>query len=117
MCGWEARDLHDLLEGRWARGGPERFESERPLLGDLDGLDRPSTRVRIPAASGHTGVEVAELIDLVRGDQQDERIWRGVRSVTAQGAAAEVEFNRAIDPELRKFLPCLPDVDVGRRGP
>src|SRR5438477_1467925 len=43
-CGWEARDLHDMLEQRWAAGGQELFEAERLQLGDLAGLDQPGSR-------------------------------------------------------------------------
>ena len=50
VCGWEARDLRDLLEPRWARMGSERYEAERALFGDLSPLDDGSTRVRLNAA-------------------------------------------------------------------
>src|SRR6185503_10235751 len=41
VCGWESRDLRDLLELRWAGAGEERFVAERGTLGDLELLDEP----------------------------------------------------------------------------
>jgi peptide/nickel transport system ATP-binding protein len=57
-CGWEARDLHDMLEQRWAAGGQELFEAERLQLGDLAGLDQPGSHATVPSATG-TGADVA----------------------------------------------------------
>src|SRR5262249_2951933 len=65
-CGWESRDLHDLLQERWAVGGPSVYEAERPRLGDVESIDVPAQRVIVPAASGGSGEDVAALIDQVR---------------------------------------------------
>ena len=86
-CGWEARDLHDLLQERWAVGGPSVFEAERPRLGDVESIDVPAERVIVPAASGGRGEDVAALIDQVRDEQSDARLWEGVREITPGPAA------------------------------
>src|SRR5215207_1525729 len=52
VCGWETRDLRDLLEARWARKGEEQYERERAVVGDLSSLDAPATAARVPAARG-----------------------------------------------------------------
>jgi oligopeptide/dipeptide ABC transporter ATP-binding protein len=101
VCGWESRDLHGLLEARWAEGGPERFEAERPVLGDVEALDQPVERIRIPAGSGRSGTQVAELLAGIREEQADERLWSGVRSIEADASSAEVVFHPGSDPALR----------------
>ena len=35
VCGWESRDLRDLLEARWAQMAADEYESEQAVLGDL----------------------------------------------------------------------------------
>ena len=100
VCGWESRDLRDLLEARWAQAGGDRFESERPVLGDLELLDEASTHIRVPAARGRSGAEVAEMLGRVRADQPDEPLWKGVKDLRAETHGVRVTFEPGIDPEL-----------------
>ena len=99
-CGWEARDLHDMLEQRWAVGGQELFEAERRQLGDLAGLDQPGSRATVPSASG-TGADVVTLLDHIREDDSRERIWHGIESITPRPGGAVIEFHPGHDPVLR----------------
>jgi oligopeptide/dipeptide ABC transporter ATP-binding protein len=101
VCGWESRDLRDLLELRWTGTGEERFETERGTLGDLELLDEPATQVRVPAASGRSGADVAGMLDGVRADQPGEPFWTGVRSIDASSSGADVTFHEPVDPALR----------------
>ena len=101
ICGWESRDLRDLLELRWAETGEERFEAERGTLGDLAVLDEPSTDVRVPAARGRSGADVAEILERVRSERPGEPFWSGVRAIDASGSDAAVAFHDAADPALR----------------
>ena len=101
VCGWESRDLRDLLELRWTGTGEDRFETERGTLGDLELLDEPATQVRVPAASGRSGADVAGMLDGVRADQPGEPFWTGVRSIDASGSGADVAFHDPVDPALR----------------
>src|SRR5206468_1480362 len=41
VCGWESRDLRDLLEARWAQMSEDEYTAERALVGDLNVLDKP----------------------------------------------------------------------------
>ena len=66
VCGWETRDLRDLLERRWAFQAQERYEAEQALMGDLASLDSPTSRVRLKAGSGRSGAEMAALLEEVR---------------------------------------------------
>src|SRR3990172_4174020 len=55
VCGWESRDVSDLLEIRWAHLPAAEYEFERSTIGDLAPLDTPSTRFQIAAGSGRRG--------------------------------------------------------------
>jgi oligopeptide/dipeptide ABC transporter ATP-binding protein len=101
ICGWESRDLRDLLEARWAEGGEERFVAERGALGDLDALDEPAIQARVPAARDRSGADVAEILETVRRDQPGEPFWTGVRSIEPAAAEAAVAFHDPADPALR----------------
>jgi len=100
VCGWETRDLRDLLELRWAQMGEERFEAERALIGDLDALDTSSPRARIPAGKDSRGSDVLAFLDSARVESPDEPLWRGVRRMTAAGGHVEVEFHEPVTPRL-----------------
>jgi oligopeptide/dipeptide ABC transporter ATP-binding protein len=106
VCGWESRDLRDLLETRWAAAGQESYESERPVFGDLDVLDRPSTSVRVPAAGG--GSEIVRVLEAARADEPAEPFWSGVRSIVESDRAVDVEFHEPLEPRLLRSG----DVDV-----
>src|SRR5215218_2877010 len=67
VCGWESRDLRDLLEARWARTGEEQYERERAIVGDLSSLDAPATAARVPAARGADASQLLDLLSSVRG--------------------------------------------------
>ncbi|MGH3327065.1 MAG: oligopeptide/dipeptide ABC transporter ATP-binding protein [Streptomycetales bacterium] len=98
VCGWESRDLRQLLEQRWVQAGEEIYEAERALIGDLGALDTPSERVTVPA--GRSPQELLELFEAIRGSDPDEPLWKGVRRISAVGNGVEVEFFRGIDPTL-----------------
>jgi oligopeptide/dipeptide ABC transporter ATP-binding protein len=99
VCGWETRDLQDLLETRWTRLGEERYESERGLIENLDALHEPAPRVRLVARSGK-GDEVRSFLESVRDEDPTEQLWRGVRSMTPDDRYLDVEFNEPRDPRL-----------------
>jgi len=96
LCGWETRDLRDLLEARWARLSGERYEEERSLIGDLSLLDAPATRVRLPAPRG--GGELLAVLEEARSGDPEEPFWKGVRRMVASGSAVEVEWHEPLAP-------------------
>ena len=111
VCGWESRDLRDLLE-RWWTGVPEaEFEAERGIVGDLDSLDQPSSSARLEAGSGHSGRELLELLTRIRVADPQEPFWRGVREMTPDDRGVTVRFHDGIDPGLvpdgRQEVACL----------
>ncbi|HEX3290116.1 MAG TPA: ABC transporter ATP-binding protein [Gaiella sp.] len=98
VCGWETRDLREVLERRWAFQAQERYEAEQALMGDITALDTPATRVRLKAGQGRTGAEMAALLEEVRRDAPDERFWTGVSRIAADGERLDVEWFEPVVP-------------------
>jgi peptide/nickel transport system ATP-binding protein len=105
VCGWETRDLRELLERRWAFQAQERYEAEQAVMGDLTALDTPATRVRLKAGQGRTGADMAALLDEVRSDAPGERFWTGVRRIVADGNTVDIEW---FDPVVPRPLDAGP---------
>jgi peptide/nickel transport system ATP-binding protein len=119
-CGWEPRDLLALLEERWTRLGDATRSAERPILGDLAGIDVSGTSIRLPAAGGCSGADVVHLLEKVRAESPDEPFWTGVARIEAGDREADVSFRDGVDPVLtrsgRSEVACLlyPGADGGR---
>jgi oligopeptide/dipeptide ABC transporter ATP-binding protein len=100
-CGWESRDLRNLLEERWARlAGDARVEEEQALVGDLDVFDRPSPAVRIPAPRGREPQEVVALLERIRSEDPQEPFWRGVERLATDGTHVALDFHTPQEPRL-----------------
>src|SRR4051812_41833944 len=78
ICGWESRDLRDLLEHHWLAHPDDEFEQQRRVVGDLAALDEPSLSALLPTGSGHTPDEVQALLDRIREADPHEPMWSGV---------------------------------------
>ncbi len=98
-CGWESRDLRNLLEEHWTRQDPSVYEVERDLVGDLDLLDQPQKTVKL--GSGADASKIRALLDRARAENPDEPLWKGVDDVVETAAGVEVAFHQGFDPELR----------------
>jgi peptide/nickel transport system ATP-binding protein len=99
-CGWESRDLADLLERHWVRAGAD-YEAERPVVGSLGVLERPATSATLPAGGGHTGAEVSGLLDVIRTETPAEPLWTGVRDIRTAADSVAVDFREDyLDPPL-----------------
>jgi peptide/nickel transport system ATP-binding protein len=100
-CGWESRDLRELLESRWARlAGDARVEEEQAIIGNLDVLNRPSPEVRLTARRGRQPREVIALLDRIRAEDPDEPFWRGVDRLEASGSHVALDFHPPVVPAL-----------------
>ena len=97
-CGWETRDLRNLLEEHWTRD-PEAYASEGPLFGDLDRLDRAEKTVTL--GSGATAPQVRAVLDRIRAEDSGEPLWSGVESVQETAEGVRVTFHSGVDPLLR----------------
>jgi peptide/nickel transport system ATP-binding protein len=105
VCGWETRDLRDLLEARWAQMATEEYEVERGIVDDLSVLDTPATHVRLQARGDASGADLAALLGRVRDEDPQEPQWRGVRSLDADGDHVEIAWHEPREPRLRPVGP------------
>jgi len=108
VCGWEGRDLRELLERRWEGLSDAEYDAERNLIGSLDALDVPGEgSVLVPA-----GAQAPEaLMTYLRGlwtTGGEDPFWRGVRSLSPGSDGVTIEFMAAMPPELR----VVEDVEV-----
>jgi peptide/nickel transport system ATP-binding protein len=100
-CGWESRDLRDLLEQRWAaKAGEPGVEAEEAVFGDLGGLSAPETIVRLAPPRGHTAEEMLGLLHRIRDEDPEEPFWKGVRRLEAVDGRLELDFHDPHDPAL-----------------
>jgi peptide/nickel transport system ATP-binding protein len=119
ICGWESRDLRTLLEEHWTRQPPEVYEAEGQLVGDLAQLDSPDTSTTL----GHADAgSVRGLLDRIRRENPDERLWLGVDRIEDAPKGVRVHFKDGVDPALRRAggvdVACvLYGEDGGRGGP
>jgi oligopeptide/dipeptide ABC transporter ATP-binding protein len=100
VCGWETRDLKELLEARWAQLDEEQFEQEHALISDHGVLEAAATNVRLETSGAERADELLGLLESLRRTDPNERLWRGVRSVTREDAHVDVDFNQPRDPRL-----------------
>jgi oligopeptide/dipeptide ABC transporter ATP-binding protein len=97
-CGWESRDLRALIEEHWTRPD-SAYDEERPLLGDLEPLDKPS----VVATVGRGGSDrVRQIFDGIRAEDPDEPLWTGVEAIEPEGSGVAVRFREADSPRLRR---------------
>ncbi len=100
ICGWEPRDLRDLLEARWARMDPAQYEAERRMFGDLAYRSSGASTARFAAHGGARGGDLLAILERARAEDPDEPMWKGVRALRDAGDAVEIEWNEARDPRL-----------------
>jgi peptide/nickel transport system ATP-binding protein len=98
VCGWETRDIQDVLEERWAGMDADEFAREHRVVPNLDALDEVSEAATVPAGDRASGGEVAELLERVRAEAPEARIWTGVREIRAVQGGAVVQFHEGIEP-------------------
>jgi oligopeptide/dipeptide ABC transporter ATP-binding protein len=100
VCGWETRDLRDLLERHWAALPPEQYEVERALVADMSELDEPASRISVAMSKGARASELLDILERVRAENPEEPFWRGVRRLSAPGETVEVEWHDPVEPRL-----------------
>jgi peptide/nickel transport system ATP-binding protein len=100
VCGWESRDLRELLERRWAYMTAEEYEAERRIVGDLDELDKAVASVRVPARSGSSGEDLLKVLEGIRAEDPEEPFWKGVKELTAGDNHVQVEWFEPVEPHL-----------------
>jgi oligopeptide/dipeptide ABC transporter ATP-binding protein len=97
ICGWEARDLRELLERHWAQAGAAVYEAERPLFGDLESLqESPDERLRVPGQ----GEAMLAVLGRVRAADPEEPFWKGVQLMHADAGGVEIQWHEWREPRL-----------------
>jgi peptide/nickel transport system ATP-binding protein len=94
VCGWEARDLKELLERRWAHLAADEYERERVAVPDVGALEVATTTLRLPAP----GLEA--VLDRAREEIPDDPFWTGLESVKATGGSVDVRWHEPLEPRL-----------------
>jgi oligopeptide/dipeptide ABC transporter ATP-binding protein len=97
-CGWESRDLRDLVEEHWLRSDAA-YDEERNLIGDLDQLDAPSTSATLGTGGS---AEVRAILDRMKAEDTREPLWSGVTAIEDAGSGVTVFFEPAPSPRLRR---------------
>jgi len=100
VCGWEARDLKDLLERRWAGMEEEAYEAEQAAVGAVEPLDVPETHAQLPANGSGRGAEVRAILDEARAGDPAEPFWTGVREIRDVDGRVELDFEEPVEPRL-----------------
>jgi oligopeptide/dipeptide ABC transporter ATP-binding protein len=100
VCGFESRDLRELLENRWAHMAGDEYDAERALIEEIASLDVAAPRVRLRAGKGASGSDVQRFLERVRSEAPEEPFWRGVRRMSADGENVEIEWHEPLEPRL-----------------
>ncbi len=100
VCGWETRDLRDLLERHWVGLPPEQYEAERGLVEDMASLDAPAAELQIPVAKGARASDLLGVLDRARAEDPAEPFWKGVRRLSATNGYVEIEWHDPVEPRL-----------------
>ena len=95
-CGWEGRDLVEMLEARWAadHGAHER---ESPVVGPLDRVSVSPDMAVFPRG----GQALAPLLEAIRADAGDAGIWTAVTSISVEERSVVVRFGPGLEPTLQ----------------
>jgi peptide/nickel transport system ATP-binding protein len=100
VCGWEPRDLGDLLEARWALQPEVEYEAERAIVGDLSVLAAAETSVRLKSTEKGGGAALGRLLETIRADDPDNPFWTGVRQIVAAENHVDLEMFEPRAPRL-----------------
>jgi len=97
-CGWESRDLRDLVEEHWLRADAA-YDEEKKVIGDLEQLDTPSTSATLGTGGS---AEVRAILERMKAEDASEPLWSGVTAIEEAGSGVTVLFEPAPSPLLRR---------------
>lgn len=99
-CGWEPRDLMDLLEQRWSRMAEADHVRERAIIGHPDVPTASSPSWRLPAAGSTNKGQLFTLLERIRSENPAEPFWTGVQAMHTGTDFVEIIWQRARTPHL-----------------
>ena len=100
VCGWESRDLKELLERRWAGLDEEGFEAEQAAVGPMEDLDVAETHVRLAAHGGADGADLRGLLESAKASDPAEPFWTGVQEIRDANGSLEIDWYDPVEPRL-----------------
>jgi len=100
VCGWESRDLKELLERRWVGLDEAGFEAERSAVGPIEELDVAKTHLRLSAHGGAHGADLKGILERARAADPAEPFWTGVRQMRDSNGALELDWHDPVEPRL-----------------
>ena len=95
VCGWESRDLKELLERRWAGMEQAGYEAERAAVGSLEALDNPAIHAKL---SGDGSARA--ILDQERAADPAEPFWTGVPRIESANGHLEIDWHDPVEPRL-----------------
>jgi hypothetical protein len=98
VCGWQPRDLGELLERRWTSLSAEQAADESSLFREPPAGARDDAELRLAPAAGVAVEQLVDLLARVRSERPEEPLWRGVRDWHTEAGEVVVRFNERLDP-------------------
>jgi peptide/nickel transport system ATP-binding protein len=98
ICGWELRDLRELLERRWTELSADDAAAESSLFNKVPGSPPQGEEVRLKPGPGVDPHRIGDLLARVRGARPDEPLWRGIRDWRTETGEFVMRFNKPLDP-------------------
>ncbi|MGH7119094.1 MAG: oligopeptide/dipeptide ABC transporter ATP-binding protein [Acetobacteraceae bacterium] len=99
-CGWEPRDLIELLELRWSRMAEADHAKERVMIGHsvIRTANKPGWR--LAAARGANGERLLAFLQRIHTENSAEPFWTGVQAMRTGTDFVEITWRASRTPHL-----------------
>lgn len=100
VCGWEARDLASHVERFWTSLPIEEYERLSPAIREVS-ASQDGLSARVYPGQGESPEGVAKLLERIRRETADDRIWLGVKEIEVCDSYVRVDFIAPVSIPLR----------------